>query len=79
MDKKYNKKELKRLQSTSEYLDALQKKHSKLLIVRVDLSYGENKDVTLEQANKDFNRLLNNRRGKPKIFKHNVGYTGVVT
>lgn len=78
MDKKYNKKELKRLQSTSEYLDALQKKHSKLLIVRVDLSYGENKDVTLEQANKDFNRLLNNRRGKPKIFKHNVGYTEMV-
>lgn len=78
MENKYNKKELKRLQSTSEYLDALQEKHSKLLIVRVDLSYGENEDVTLDQANKDFNRLLNNRRGKPNIFKHNVGYTQMV-
>lgn len=78
MDKKYNNKELKRLQSTTEYLDALQEKHSKLLIVRVDLSYGENENVSLEQANKDFNRLLNNRRGKPKIFKHNIGYTEMV-
>lgn len=78
MDKKDNNKELKRLQSTSEYLDALQEKYSKLLIVRVDLSYGENENVSLEQAYKDFNRLLNNRRGKPKIFKHNVGYTEMV-
>lgn len=78
MEKKYNNKELKRLQSTTEYLDALQEKHSKLLIVRVDLSYGENENVSLEQANKDFNRLLSNRRGKPKIFKHNIGYTEMV-
>lgn len=78
MDKKYNSKELKRLESTRLYLDALQEKHSKLLLVRVDLSYGENENVSLEQANKDFNRLLNNRRGKPKIFEHNIGYTEMV-
>lgn len=78
MDKKYNNKELKRLESTRLYLDALQEKHSKLLLVRVDLSYGEKENVTLEQANKDFNKLLNNRRGKPKIFKHNIGYTEMV-
>jgi len=78
MNKKYNNKELKRLESTRLYLDALQDKHSKLLLVRVDLSYGEKENVTLEQANKDFNRLLNNRRGKPKIFKHNIGYTEMV-
>lgn len=76
--KEHNQKEKKRLESTRLYLDALQEKHSKLLLVRVDLSYGEKENVTLEQANKDFNRLLNNRRGKPKIFKHNIGYTEMV-
>lgn len=78
MNKKYNNKEQNRLKSTKQYLDALQRKHSKLLIVRVDLAYGENEKVSFEQANKDFNRLLNNRRGKPKIFKNNIGYTKMV-
>lgn len=76
--KEHNQKEKKRLESTAQYLDALQEKHSKILIVRVDLAYSEKENVTLEQANKDFNRLLNNRRGKPKIFEHNIGYTEIV-
>lgn len=78
MIQSYNAKERKRLESTKEYMDALQEKYSKLLIVRVDLAYDKNEEVTLEQANKHFNRLLNNRRGKPSIFKHNVGYTELV-
>jgi len=67
----------KRLESTKEYMNALQEKHSKLSIVRVDLGYKKDDngkvDISLEQANKDFNKMMNNKRGKPTIFKHQVG------
>lgn len=72
-----NKKARKRRTSNEKYLDALQANHSKLCVVRLDLSYKKpyNQEMTLDEANKDLNRLLNNRRSKPKIFEHNVGYT----
>jgi hypothetical protein len=68
--------ENKRLKSTKEYIDALQEKHSKLCVVRVDLGYKKphSKSIVLDNANKDFNRMLNNRRGKPSVFKDQVGY-----
>lgn len=72
-----NKKlESKRLSSTKEYIDELSKEYSKLNIVRVDLGYKKphSNNVTLDEANKDFNRMLNNRRSKPSIFEDNVGY-----
>jgi hypothetical protein len=66
----------KRVQSTKKYIDALQSKHSKLCVVRVDLGYKKpySNDMVLDDANKDFNRMLNNRRSKPSVFKHQVGY-----
>lgn len=66
----------KRLESTKEYIDALQKKYSKLCVVRVDLGYKKlhSDNVVLDDANDDFNRMLNNRRGKPSVFKDQVGY-----
>lgn len=72
-----NKKARKRQTSNKEYLDALQANHSKLCVVRVDLAYKKpySEKITLDEATKDLNRLLNNRRNKPKIFEHNVGYT----
>lgn len=72
-----NKKAKRRQNSNVKYLDALQANFSKLCSVRVDLSYKKpySEEITLEEANKDLQRLLNNRRGKPKIFEHNVGYT----
>ena len=72
-----NKKARKRQTSNKEYLDALQANHSKLCVVRVDLAYKKpySEKITLDEATKDLNRLLNNRRSKPKIFEHNVGYT----
>ena len=67
----------KRIESTKKYLDALQENNSKLCIVRVDLGYKKNDngnvDISLDEANKDFNRMMNNKRGKPSIFKHQVG------
>lgn len=66
----------KRLESTKEYIDALQDKYSKLCVVRVDLSYKKPHSyvITLDDANDEFNRMLNNRRGKPSVFKDQVGY-----
>jgi len=72
-----NKKlENKRLQSTKKYLDNLQERYSKLNIIRNDLYYDKqfSKDITLEEANKDLERLFNNTRSKPTIFKNIVGH-----
>jgi hypothetical protein len=72
-----NKKTRKRQTSNKDYVDALQSNHSKLCVIRVDLSYKNphSEEITLEDANKDLKKLLNNRRSKPTIFEHNVGYT----
>ncbi len=66
----------KRVDSTKDYIDALHDKYSKLNVVRVDLSYKKphSDNITLDDANSDFNRMMNNRRSKPSIFKNQVGY-----
>ena len=66
----------KRIDSTKKYIDTLSEKYSKLAIVRVDLGYKKpySDSVTLDNANNDFNRMLNNRRSKPSVFKEQVGY-----
>lgn len=71
-----NKKANKRLDGTKEYIDALSKQYSKLNIVRVDLAYKKphSDNITLEDANNDINRMLNNRRSKPSVYKDQVGY-----
>lgn len=65
----------KRIESNKKYVDALQEQCSKLNVIRLDLGYKHNSDVTLEEASNDLNRLLSNRRSKPSVFEHNVGYT----
>ena len=69
------KKEKRRQKSNESYLDALQERYSKLCVVRVDLHYKKDEidEETLEKANKDINKLLNNRRNNSK-FDDNVGY-----
>ncbi len=66
----------KRISSIKQYIDALSEKHSKLTMVRVDLGYKKpySDSVTLDKANNDFNRMMNNRRSKPSVFKEQVGY-----
>lgn len=67
----------KREESTRLYMDALQDNNSKLCIVRVDLGYKKddkgNVYISLDEANKDFKHMMDNKRGKPSIFKHQVG------
>lgn len=70
------RKEEKRIDSTKEYIDALQEKYSKLCVVRVDLSYKKpySGTILLDEATKDLNHLFNNMRSKPTLFKDKVGY-----
>ena len=65
-----------RLASTKKYIDDLSSTHSKLNIVRVDLGYDKehSQTVTLEDANSDINRMLNNMRSKPSVFANKVGH-----
>lgn len=76
MEKKENKKTNQRLESTKTYINDLSKSYSKLNFVRVDLSYKKEyeNDLTLEEANKDFKTMLNNKRSKPTVFDGMVGY-----
>jgi len=66
----------KRLKSTKEYVDELQNKYSKLCVVRLDFGYKKphSDTIVLGEANDDLNKMLNNRRCKPSIFKDQVGY-----
>lgn len=68
-------KDKRRQVSNEKYVDALQDKHSKLCVIRVDLHYkkDEANNITLEKAINDINRLLNNRRNN-SMFDNNVGY-----
>ncbi len=65
-----------RLNSTKKYIDDLSSTHSKLNLVRLDLGYSKehSQTVTLEDANRDMNRMLNNMRSKPSVFADKVGH-----
>ena len=62
--------------STSTYIDHLLENHSKIQVIRLDLSYRKEhaRKASLEEINQDFTHLLNNRRTKPSIFENMVGY-----
>lgn len=66
----------KRIESIKKYIDVLSHHYSKLLILRVDLSYKKpfSNYTTLIEANRDVKRMLDNRRMNVSIFKENIGY-----
>jgi len=70
-----SKNSKKRFESTKKYIDKLQENNSKLNVIRVDLAYKKphSNDVTLEEANKDLERMFNNKRSN-SIFQDQVGY-----
>jgi hypothetical protein len=72
---KTNRKLSKRIESTKKYIDALQDKYSKLCVVRDDFAFKKpySAEITLEEATKYYNKMQNNERGKPSLFKNLVG------
>lgn len=74
MEKK--KRNRKQLISTEGYINRLFLGKSKINVARFDLGYKKpfSNEITLEDANKDINKMLNNMRSKPSIFEHKKGY-----
>lgn len=70
-------KDKRRQSSNEKYVDALQERYSKLCVARIDLHYKKEENnkvnLTLNDANKQIDRLLANRRNN-SIFEDNVGY-----
>ncbi len=62
--------------STTTYIDQLLENHSKIQVIRLDLSYTKEhaREASLEEINQDLKHLLNNRRTKPSIFENMIGY-----
>ncbi|HBO3902607.1 YagK/YfjJ domain-containing protein [Pseudomonas aeruginosa] len=71
---RYHRSGNKNLNGVNKYIDALFGVYSRLLVLRVDLSYRkEFSDVSLERAIEDRERLFCNARSN-KIFSEMVGY-----
>jgi hypothetical protein len=70
-----NARATQNIRSAKRYVDGLFERYSKLLVIRIDLSYLKEyaSTVTAEQARQDLQHLLNNRRSN-KFFEHWVGY-----
>ena len=62
--------------SVRQYINQLHDQNSKLLVLRVDLGYSKahGKDMQLADIKRDTKHMLDNRRGNPALFEHQVGY-----
>jgi hypothetical protein len=62
--------------SAVDYVNSLFEVHSKLQVLRLDLSYRKEvaNTLTIDDAKKDIQHLLNNRRSKPSLFSDCVGH-----
>ena len=60
--------------SLEKYFQALVDQHRKLLLVRVDLHYSSDSDVTILDFNQDIGKLLNRIHNKDRMFDDQVGY-----
>jgi len=70
----YQRSSNKNYKELTDYVDALFERYSRLLVLRVDLSYSkENSKTTQAQAKRDRERLFENARSN-KLFGDMVGY-----
>lgn len=70
----YHRSSNKNYKELMSYVEALFERYSRLLVLRVDLSYSkENSSVTLAEAKRDRERLFQNSRSN-NLFNSMVGY-----
>lgn len=70
----YHRSSNKNYKELMKYVEALFERYSRLLVLRVDLSYSkENSNVTLAEAKRDRERLFQNSRSN-NLFDAMVGY-----
>ncbi|MGL5423324.1 MAG: YagK/YfjJ domain-containing protein [Serratia fonticola] len=72
---KFERASVKNTRSAERYITRLFERYSRLLVVRVDFSYGEDakRTVTAQQACDDRERLFRNAKAN-RLFQHLVGY-----
>lgn len=71
--KNYQRGALKNYESAGLYVRGLFRRHAKIMIVRIDLSYAKGVEVDIDTAQKHRDRLFSNAR-KNKIFKEMIGF-----
>lgn len=66
----------RRLKVAHRHIDNLIGKRCKLLVLRVDFSYRKDLvgQITLDEAKRDLEHFLSNRRSKPSLFENMDGY-----
>ena len=66
----------RRLKVAHSHIDSLIEKRCKLLVLRVDFSYRKDLvgQITLDEAKRDLEHFLSNRRSKPSLFENMDGY-----
>lgn len=67
---------IRNYESAKRFQEVLFDEYSRLMVVRIDFGYLQEyaQNISTEEANKNFERFLNNRRGKPTLFHALVGY-----
>ncbi|HBL6727285.1 YagK/YfjJ domain-containing protein [Serratia liquefaciens] len=72
---KFRRAALKNTHSSERYISRLFERYAKLLVVRIDLSYGvlAKQGITAQQARADRERLFRNIKAN-RLFQHCVGY-----
>lgn len=66
-----NRKEKRRFDKVCEVIDSAFKADSRVAVIRVDLGYKEGKS-SAQTINKDLDKLYQNARSKPNIFKDKI-------
>jgi hypothetical protein len=69
----HNREAYRNTVNVGQYIDRLFLHHSRLLVLRVDLAYGQDECVTFEELESDLYRLQNNARHNT-LFDEMLGY-----
>lgn len=60
--------------SVRAYVEGLFARKSRLVVLRLDLHYGDELNVPFDRAKRDLKRFLGNMRNKPSLFRDMEGY-----